>query len=166
MPTSLYCVWTYRLSTATVYCTSVTKTHKLMNKDLKWWNTLRRCINKIVHAAYSKTTEATILFSENTTMNAIYYVMLKILIFHNWKRKVQFSNKMVQHSPFSNSVQYVLNGVTAVLCYTIHEKVNCGPEISKHDIMACFKTIMPQHQKLCHRYLNVCQVPRDKLFPQ
>jgi len=39
--------------------------------------------------------------------------MLKILIFHNWKRKVQFSNKMVQHSHFSNSVQCVLNGVPA-----------------------------------------------------
>jgi hypothetical protein len=113
VPTSLYWVWRYWLFTATVYYTSVTKTHKLMNKDLKWWNTLRRCINKIVHAAYSKTTEATTLFSENTTMKSIYHLMLKILIFHNWKRKVQFSNKMVQHSPFSNSVQCVLNGVTA-----------------------------------------------------
>jgi len=44
---------------------------------------------------------------------------LRILIFHNWKRKVQFSNKMEQHSLFSNSVQCVLNGVTALwqLCY-------------------------------------------------
>ena len=111
--TSLYRVWTYRLSTASVYHTSVTRTHKLKNKDLKWWNTLRRCINKIVHAAHSKTTEATVLFSENTTMKTIYHVVLKMLIFHNWKRKVQFCNKMVQHSPFSNSVQCVLNGVTA-----------------------------------------------------
>lgn len=111
--TSLYCVWTYRLSTASVYYTSVTKTHKLMNKDLKWWNTLRRCINKIVHAAHSRRTEATTLFSENTTLKTIYHIMLKILIFHNWKRKVHFSNKREQHSPFRNPVQWVLNGVTA-----------------------------------------------------
>jgi len=39
--------------------------------------------------------------------------MLKILIFHKWKGKVQFSNKMEQHFPFSNSVQCVLNCVTA-----------------------------------------------------
>lgn len=112
VPTLLYCVWTYRLSTASVYYTSVTKTHKLMNKDLKWWNTLRRCINKTVHAAHSKTTEATTLFSENTTLKTIYHIMLKVLIFHNWKRKVHFSNKREQHSPFSNPVQWVLYGVT------------------------------------------------------
>jgi hypothetical protein len=113
VPTPLYCVWKYRLSTASVYYTSVTKTHKLMNKDLKWWNTLRRHINKIVQAACSKTTQATTLFSENTTLETIYHVMLKFFNFHNWKRKVQFSNKMERHSPFSNSMQCVLNGVTA-----------------------------------------------------
>jgi hypothetical protein len=58
------------------------------------------------------------------------------------------------------------NSLAAVLCYRIHEKGNCGTEISKHEIMACIKTIMPQYQKLCHCYLNACQVPRDKFFPQ
>jgi len=33
--------------------------------------------------------------------------MLKIFIFHNWKRKVQFFNNIEQHSPFSSSVQCV-----------------------------------------------------------
>jgi hypothetical protein len=51
-------------------------------------NTLRRCINKTVNS----TTEPTTLLSENTTVTTIYRVMLKILIFHNWKRKEQWSS--------------------------------------------------------------------------
>jgi hypothetical protein len=64
------------------------------------------------------------------------------------------------------SSKWCHSSLAAVLCYRIHEKGNCGPEISKHEIMASIKTIMPQHQKLCHCYLNIWQAARDKLFLQ
>jgi hypothetical protein len=146
----------YRLSTASIYYTSVTITYKLMSKDLKWWNTLRRCINKIVHAAYSKTTEATTLFSENFDFPQLEE---EGAIFQQNGAAFPFQQLSAMCSKWCHS------SLAAVLCYRIHEKGHCGPEISKHEIMACIKTITPQQQTVSHCYLLICQVPTDKLFP-
>lgn len=41
--------------------------------------------------------------------------------------------------------------LVAVVCYRIHEKGNCGAEISKHEIMACIKTT-PESMSLLPQY--------------